>query len=78
MNDLLLNLALGKKVEEKDIENALAEVCDTVHSGCDGGCPVYAMNFHSVPYENIGNGRAECACFKDGKKMLAFLRSHGK
>lgn len=31
MNDLLLNLALGKKVEEKDIENALAEVCDTVH-----------------------------------------------
>lgn len=77
MNDLLLNLALGKKVEEKDIENALAEVCDTVHSGCDGGCPVYAMNGHQVPWETKGD-MENCSCFKDGKKMLAFLRAHGK
>lgn len=52
------------------LRDALYDVCDNVHAACDEECPVYAANGGVVD-----DGRGGCRCFKDGKAMLAFLRT---
>ena len=64
-------------IKESDIEEALYEVCSSVHSSCDSTCPVYSANGGSAPLVTIGKGESairECSCFKSGGKMLAFLK----
>ena len=72
-NTILIKLARGGKPSEEDLKNALYEVCDRVHSFCDDECPVFLLNRGQVtPFlENRG-----CACFKNGEKMLDFIRNH--
>ncbi len=67
MNELLKKLIKGKDVKEKDIYDALYEICEDVHSGCDGSCPVYEIN---------GDIPDECPCFKNGKKMYDFIKKN--
>ena len=74
--NLLLKLAKGESVSNADLENELSEVCDRVHSSCDSSCPVYSLNGNSVPdTANDFKVNRGCDCFKNGKKMLEFIRS---
>lgn len=61
------NVVIG----EKEVVEALRDVCDENHSGCNIACPVWAANGGEPP--GLGG---ECSCFKDGKEMLLFLREH--
>lgn len=76
MNDLIIKLATGDLPSDRDLELALYEICDSVHAGCDDGCPVYRLNGSEVPDTakdfEINRG---CDCFKDGKAMLEFIRT---
>jgi len=77
MEDLIILLAKGKEITDNDIANELYEICDRVHSSCGPDCPVFMLNDYSVPDTvhdfNVNRG---CDCFKDGKKMLEFIRNH--
>ena len=54
---------------DKDIEDALYEICCEIHSGCHSECPVYAIS-NSIPW----NAFDICSCFKDGGAMLKYVR----
>ena len=76
MNTILWKVIKGEKpINDDDLAEALYEVCDAEHSGCNDECPVFEKNGHKAvgadkPFtENRG-----CDCFKNGKAMLAFLR----
>ena len=71
MVSVWIKLAKGEKVTEKDLENALCEVCDDVHSTCDYTCPVYEIMTQKQ------RDRHDCPCFKNGKVMLAAIRRGG-
>ena len=71
MNELLRKAILGMMAKEEDIESALYDVCDEIHSGCDNNCPVYRLNGSAVP---MNRDKSDCRCFKDGKAMLKFIR----
>ena len=74
MNALLAKALAGQPATDADIAESLFETCDNVHTGCDSTCPVYAANNNHVP--NTTGNHGGCDCFKNGKAMLAFLRSH--
>jgi hypothetical protein len=70
MNSLIKKLVRGVNPTEKEIQEMLYEICDSVHASCDVTCPVYEINHGPVnPESNCG-----CACFKDGKAMYDFIR----
>ena len=75
--ELLVKMVLGKKIEDSDIYDALYDICDREHSSCNSECPVYAANGNAVPDAvhdfNINRG---CDCFRNGKAMAEFIRSH--
>ena len=61
-------------IKKQDVYDDLYETCDTVHSGCDSCCPVYAKCVEEGEFnENKSN---ECPYFKNGKSM--FERLQGK
>lgn len=69
LNDLIMKLIKGEPVTDDDIAQELYEICDRVHSGCDTSCPVFTANGgQTVGFDE------DCLCFKQGKKMLKFLR----
>lgn len=68
---IILNLTLGKKITDKEIEIELYEICDREHSSCNSDCPVYKINGNKVP-DTVN----DCDCFKSGSKMLEFIRKH--
>lgn len=71
MNSLLEKSIFGKKIDDQDIKQALYEICDETHASCNDMCPVYEKNHGPVnPTAKYG-----CDCFKNGKKMLEFLRN---
>ena len=72
--ELLMKLVNGEKVPERDIENALYEVCCDVHSSCSDECPVHKKNGSPLGCEKDWQSNRGCDCFKNGKAMLAFLR----
>lgn len=76
MEDLIIKLAFGKEITDKDIEDGLYEICENTHSGCDGGCPVFALNNYEVPNTQPFEVNRGCDCFKDGKAMLEFIRKN--
>jgi len=70
MNSLLEKAISGKNINDADIEDALEEICEEVHSSCNADCPVFEKN-GIVPWtEDLSN----CTCFKNGSYMLEFLR----
>ena len=71
--DLVTKLALGQPITDKDLEDALYQTCEDVHASCDETCPVYHLNGRQVP--NTTGTRWGCDTFKDGAKMLAFIRN---
>ena len=70
MDTLLVKLILKKEVTEADIENALSEICDMVHSSCDSSCPVFAIN-KAVPDGD------DCRCFKNCRRMRKYIEAFG-
>jgi len=75
MNTILEKLIDYRSTEitDEDIENELYELCDKFHSDCtDTDCPIIEKNNGEVPWDKTWEGN--CICFKDGKKMLEFLR----
>lgn len=71
MNKILEKLINDEIITDADIADDLYDVCDRVHATCDSECPVFAVK-GKVPW----NGdRSNCRCFKDGLKMLNFLRA---
>ena len=74
MNKILEKLILKEPVTEHDIEEELYDVCDRVHATCYRECPVFAVN-NEIPWNKE---KSNCRCFKDGEKMLAFIRSYQK
>lgn len=71
MIDILKKLIKGKRVTETDIRTELEMICLSVHSQCDSECPVYEKNGDKFPWNK---NRNSCHCFRDGRKMLAFIR----
>ena len=75
MKTLITKLARNEPFDNVDIEQALFDICDDEHGSCNDRCPVYemnnsyAVNNHKSFKENRG-----CDCFKNGQRMLAFLR----
>jgi hypothetical protein len=72
MTDLLEKLIAGAVITDEDIAYELYDVCDRTHASCDSDCPVYVKNGNKVPNSEDPNG---CDTFKQGSKMLAFLRN---
>lgn len=76
MEDLIVTIAKGKQVTDDQIKDELYEICDSVHSSCDSGCPVYRLNGNAVPdTANDFNVNRGCDCFKNGTSMLEFIRN---
>ena len=71
MKELIFD-CIQKGVEEMLIEEFLYETCEREHSSCNNDCPVYESN---VGVPNESNSKRGCDCFKDGKKMLKFLKN---
>jgi hypothetical protein len=71
--DILTSVIKGQIPSEKEIKNALYEMCDREHSSCNSDCLVYKLNGNQVP--NLENTRCGCDCFKDSTKILEFIRS---
>ena len=72
---LIIHLIKGSKITERMICDELYEICDREHSSCNYDCPVYALNGYAVPHNN-NDTRYGCDCFKNGKAMLDFIKSH--
>ena len=72
MDELLVKLVRGEKVSDKDIEQELYYICDSVHASCDIECPVYWVNGAAIPWNK---DKSNCRCFKDGRAMLKFIRT---
>jgi len=75
MHDLIVKAAMNLKITDNDIADALYEMCDNVHASCNSECLVYHLNYDEVPdtVHNFEINRG-CDCFKNGLKMLAFIR----
>lgn len=71
----LLEAAVNRKdISDEDIVEALRDICEETHSSCDNECPVFER-YGYVPVKSDGRmGRTNCLYFKDGLKMLKFLR----
>ena len=77
MSNLLINLAIGMSVTDAMLEEELTNVCENTHASCDETCPVYFLNGFSIPDSaNDFNVNRGCDTFKNGKKMLAFIREN--
>jgi len=76
MEDLIILLAKGNQITDVSIMYELYKICDRVHSSCDFECPVYRINGYKVPdTANDFEVNRGCDCFKNGAKMLEFIRN---
>jgi hypothetical protein len=71
MSELLLKLIKKEKITKKDIEEFLYEMCDNEHGSCNFSCLVYDLNNCEIPYKDDSQN---CICFKNGHKMLEFIK----
>jgi len=69
MGNTVVKLALRQNITDKDLEEDLVNICENEHAECNSNCPIFKINGDKVPW--VGNN---CECFKDGKKMVEFLR----
>jgi hypothetical protein len=73
--NLLEKLVKSEPVTDNDLANELHDVCDEEHSSCSNYCPVFKANGGKAPKDRSHLSKhCGCACFKNGGKMLAFLR----
>lgn len=70
LTPLQISLARGTVPAQKEIEDALFDVCEIVHSDCDERCPVFALNGGTVDPQTPGTG---CSCFRNGNAMFNFI-----
>ena len=75
-NTIVLKLVMKHEITDSDINDALYEICDSVHAGCDYNCPVYELNGGLPPKESEYGKKYGCDCFKSGSAMRAFIRLH--
>ena len=69
MEDTLIrNFIEGKNSTRRDIEEALFDICDSVHASCDSTCPIYRLRIKDGIDRN-----QECPFFKSGQAMLKEL-----
>ena len=71
---LIMKTVFEKPITDEDMQEDLYEICSNVYSNCHSGCPVYCLNGYSVPK----GGKHGCLCFKNGEKMLSFIREKMK
>ena len=70
-------LAQGKQPTDAELANELFEICQTEHHDCNHRCPVYDLNGgHTVAPPGAVELSEDCTCFKNGRAMLSFIRSH--
>jgi len=74
MNEILTKLINGEEIKNKDICDALWDICSSVHASCDSECPVFKKN-NGIPWNK---DLTNCICFKNGGAMLRFLRKEYK
>ena len=72
--NLILKIIKGQTISDEDIQDELHEICETEHSSCNSNCPVYDINGGEAP-NTITDNRG-CDCFKNGSKMLTFIKNH--
>jgi len=73
MKSLIEKLILEEEFTVKDIADELNKICESVHSSCDSGCPVYNLNKGTVNPETSKHG---CSYFKNGFGMLNFIYNY--
>jgi hypothetical protein len=73
----LLEAAINKdKITDAAIEDELYCICEDQHASCNDECPIYEDNgHHPLGYKKPFSENRGCDCFKNGKAMLAYLRS---
>lgn len=74
MKTLIQKLVDKEAINDKDLQEELYKICCDIHASCNENCPVYEKN-GDIPWGEDKNNRTNCICFKDGKKMLKFLRA---
>jgi hypothetical protein len=67
MNELIYKAMMGKTITNKDIENALHDICDNVHSSCGCDCPVWLLQTEAE--RKIG----KCPHCRNGESMRIFI-----
>lgn len=74
--DALLRKTIDRQpIYEDDLADALLEICKREHSSCNSECPVFDKNNGPLHPERPLKENRGCDCFKNGYKMLDFLRS---
>jgi hypothetical protein len=72
-------LIKSEPITDIDLIDELYEICDHEHSSCNSDCPVYFINNCKVlDTANDFKINRGCDCFKDGRKMLNFIRNNDK
>lgn len=72
MNAITNALVRKLPITEAMVEEYFAEICEQEHSSCNNTCPVHDQR-DCIPWtKDLSN----CRCFKNGKKMLAYIREH--
>lgn len=74
MNSILKKLILKQEVTDLDLDEALREelvdICESEHSSCGYGCPVFKVNYGEIPKNK---DEWNCKCFKSGIEMKKFI-----
>jgi len=76
MNKLLRKIICKKPFDDRDIADALFQICDDTHDSCNCNCPVYELNNGCVKTDKPFESNQGCDCFKNGRNMLKFLREN--
>ena len=67
MNTLIYKCMMGKHITNKDIENALFDICENVHASCGSDCPVWLLRTEAE------RQKMDCHCHKNGEAMRIFI-----
>lgn len=67
------DLNVGDTLNQIESEEILLHICQSIHPDCDIYCPVFEINDNKIPLNKKGKGN-KCKCFKDGNKMLNFIK----
>ncbi len=77
--DMLKKLACGEMLSDSDLDTILFEICDTHHALNCNKCIIYKINDNKSPgSEKPFRENRGCDCFKNGQKMLEFIRNNAR
>ena len=77
MKAIIEKVARGITVTDRELADALYDICDSVHAHCNDECPVFKKNGGCVNPQRPFKENRGCDCFKSGMAMLRFLRGEG-